>query len=208
MNLVIPLSKIDEEQRLVIGTGAAEELDRSKEIFDYASGKQAFQEWSDGMAKASNGLSKGNLRSMHRRDIAAGKIVDLGFDDDGKKVTVCAKVVDDQEWAKVLSGVYTGFSIGGGYAKRWPDPQVAGATRYTPAIREISLVDMPCIPSATVAELVKVDGSVVELPLVGAPPPTFGELVKAIPPTFGGLHKAQILGKPRSYSELKDSPRA
>ena len=58
---------------------------------------------------------------MHGR-VAAGKITDIAFDDEGKRILVAAQIVDDDEWRKVQEGVYTGFSQGGRYVKRWPDP--------------------------------------------------------------------------------------
>ena len=39
-----------------------------------------------------------------------------------KRIEICGKVVDDAEWQKVEEGVYTGFSQGGRYLKRWPIP--------------------------------------------------------------------------------------
>ena len=80
--------------------------------------------------------------------IAAGKLTDIAFDDDAKRITVAAKIVDDDEWRKVQEGVYTGFSQGGRYVKRWPDAD-SGLTRYTAEPHEISLVDLPCVPDAT-----------------------------------------------------------
>ena len=80
--------------------------------------------------------------------IAAGKLTDIAFDDDAKRITVVAKIVDDDEWRKVQEGVYTGFSQGGRYVKRWADPD-SGLTRYTAEPHEISLVDLPCVPDAT-----------------------------------------------------------
>ena len=80
--------------------------------------------------------------------IAAGKLTDIAFDDDAKRITVAAKIVDDDEWRKVQEGVYTGFSQGGRYVKRWPDPDT-GLVRYTAEPHEISLVDLPCVPDAT-----------------------------------------------------------
>jgi hypothetical protein len=54
--------------------------------------------------------------------VAAGKLVEIAFNDEARQVEICGKVVDDAEWAKVEEGVYTGFSQGGRYLKRWPDP--------------------------------------------------------------------------------------
>jgi hypothetical protein len=50
---------------------------------------------------------------------------------------------------RAWSGTYTGYSIGGDYANRWADPVIKGAVRYTPTLTEISLVDSPCLESAT-----------------------------------------------------------
>jgi hypothetical protein len=56
----------------------------------------------------------------------------------------------------VEEGVYTGFSQGGTYARRWTDE--GGAKRYTADPHEISLVDLPCLAEARF-EMVKADGS-------------------------------------------------
>jgi hypothetical protein len=48
--------------------------------------------------------------------------------------------------------------MGGKYLKRWRDSANPLLTRYTPKPSEVSLVDNPCIPTATF-ELIKEDGS-------------------------------------------------
>ncbi|HZU90092.1 MAG TPA: DUF6582 domain-containing protein, partial [Stellaceae bacterium] len=58
---------------------------------------------------------------------------------------------------------YTGFSIGGRYAKRWADPQDPQVHRYTAIPAEISIVDNPCNPEAFF-QLVKSDGRVENRP--------------------------------------------
>ena len=156
LELFLPLIKVDLDQRLVAGVATAEAPDRSGEIFDYASSKPYFETWSAEAAAASGGKSLGAVRAMHGR-IAAGKLTDIAFDDEAKRIVVSAKIVDDDEWEKVLEGVYTGFSQGGRYVKRWADPQT-GLVRYTAEPHEISLVDLPCLPGATF-EVVK-DGVV------------------------------------------------
>lgn len=185
LSLTIPLVKLDVERRLVIGRAAQEIPDKSREIMDYASAKPAFQEWSRGFEDASGGLSKGNLRVMHSRH-AAGKITDLQFNDAEMAVDIVAHVVDPVDWEKCLKGVYTGFSIGGGYAAKWQD---GGLTRYTPRIAEISLVDSPCMPTARFAELVKADGVVEQVELRGRQAMTFAEILAARPASFGELRK-------------------
>jgi hypothetical protein len=156
LDLFLALSKIDLDQRLIQGVATAEAPDRVGEICDYASTKPYFEAWSAEALKASGGKSLGAVRAMHGR-VAAGKLTDIAFDDEDKRILVSARIVDDDEWRKVQEGVYTGFSQGGRYVKRWPDPDT-GLTRYTAEPTEISLVDLPCLPGATF-EVVK-DGTV------------------------------------------------
>jgi len=151
--LFIPLAKADATQRLVSGF-LDETPDRAREVMDYETAKAAFQDWSAEMEKASGGKSLGNIRGQHS-NIAAGKLVELTFDDLTKTIGVVAKIVDDNEWQKVEEGVYTGFSPGGRYAKRWQDGEYK---RYTPLVRELSIVDIPCKPESTFT-MVKADGS-------------------------------------------------
>jgi hypothetical protein len=156
MNQVLfcPLRKADAKQRIVAGTAASEIPDRDHEVFDYESSKPHFIEWSENAKKASGGKSAGNVRGMHSM-IAAGKLTDIGFDDRGKSIYIEAKILDDGEWRKVENGVYTGFSIGGQYLRKWSD---GALRRYTAKPSEISLVDLPCNPSCGF-ELIKRDGS-------------------------------------------------
>jgi hypothetical protein len=156
-HLFIPITKVEVARRLVYGTIAEEVPDKSGEIMDYETAKPEFEAWSAEVAKASSGKSAGNLRAMHG-SVAAGKLDKIVFDDKEKRIATVAKVVDDTEWNKVLEGVYTGFSMGGKYKKRWRDPTRPDLTRYTPEPMEVSLVDNPCIPSATF-EVIKDDGT-------------------------------------------------
>jgi hypothetical protein len=157
LRLFIPITKVDAAKRLVYGIVAEEIPDKSNEIMDYASARPEFESWSAEIAKASDGKSVGNLRAMHGH-VAAGKLESIAFDDEARKIECCGKVVDDGEWNKVLEGVYTGFSMGGKYLRRWPDEENPQLTRYTPQPAEVSLVDNPCIPTATF-EIVKEDGT-------------------------------------------------
>jgi hypothetical protein len=157
LRLFIPITKVKVDQRLVYGTATAELPDRDGEICDYATTKPLYEKWSSDIEKASDGKSLGNVREMHGNS-AAGKLTSIAFDDPGKRIEVCAKVVDDAAWTKVLEGVYTGFSQGGRYVKRWRD-EGAGLMRYTAEPVEISLVDLPCLPDATF-DIIKADGVV------------------------------------------------
>lgn len=155
MSIYAPLVKVDTEKREVYGYAAIEEPDESGEIMDYETSKPFFQKWSAGAHKRSGGKSLGNVREMHE-SAAAGKIIHIEFDDTRKAVYVGAKIADDAAWRKVLEGVYTGYSIGGKYMRKWLDAGLR-KIRYTANPYEISIVDAPCVPGA-VFEIVKADG--------------------------------------------------
>jgi hypothetical protein len=154
LNLFIPITKVDVAQRLVYGIATAEKVDRSGEVCDYATTKPYYEKWSSDFHKASGGKSLGNLRAMHGK-VAAGKLTTINFNDEAKQIEICSKVVDDNEWNKVEQGIYTGFSQGGAYVKRWKDGDVQ---KYTADPSEISLVDLPCLADATF-EMIKADGA-------------------------------------------------
>jgi hypothetical protein len=157
LKLFVPIVKIDAAKRLVYGVVTAEAPDALGEVCDYASTKPHYQKWSQKFAAATDGKSFGNLRAMHGA-VAAGKLVDIAFNDDARRIEICGKVVDDAEWQKVEEGVYTGFSQGGRYVRRWTDPEDPTLMRYTAEPTEVSLVDHPCLPDATFA-VIKADGS-------------------------------------------------
>jgi hypothetical protein len=208
-DFIIPLSKIDEAQRLVYGRAVQEVVDRTNEIIDYATAKPAFEKWSKGFEEATGGLSRGNLRVMHDPKKVAGKVIDLTFNDADKAIDVVAKVVDDQEWKKVLEGVFTGFSVGGGYGRKWKDEET-GATRYTPVVTELSLVDNPCIPTARITlakniDFIRTDGTVEELRLTGRAR-TFEEVLAARPRSYdevlAGGDPTSAPSGPRTFEEV------
>ena len=154
------LTKVDEEKREVWGRATQEVVDKANEIFDYASSKPFFERWSEGFAKDTDGRSLGNIRSMHSK-VAAGKVIHIDFNDAEKAIDIGTKIIDNNEWEKVMEGVHTGFSIGGSYEKRWTDT-ASGATRFTAKPAEISLVDSPCVPTAKFFDVVKADGTTVQ----------------------------------------------
>lgn len=156
-NLYFSLTKVDEAQRTVEGIATAEIPDKSGEVCDYESTKPYYQKWSDGIKKASGGKSLGNVRAMHG-GVAAGKIIDITFDDVKKAISIVAKIIDDAEWKKCAEGVYTGFSQGGDYIKKWRDGEF---TRYTANPCEVSIVDNPCLAAAGFS-FVKADGLIEE----------------------------------------------
>jgi hypothetical protein len=90
---------------MVHGVVTAEQPDRSGEICDYESTKPYFEAWSQQASDVTKGKSLGAVRAMHGA-VAAGKLTDIAFDDSNKRILVAAKIVDDDEWNKVLEGVY------------------------------------------------------------------------------------------------------
>jgi hypothetical protein len=155
---VFRLSKVDELTQTVSGVITDETPDKSNEICDYESSKPYYKKWSDEFAKATGGQSLGNVREMHKLQ-AAGKLVELNFDDANKTISGTAKVVDPDAWNKCKEGVYTGFSHGGAYVGEMK--KEGQYKRYTAQPSEVSLVDNPANPNAHFT-FVKADGTVEE----------------------------------------------
>lgn len=148
-SIYAPISKYEEQPDgtlMVFGRATQEVVDSAQEIMDYESSAPFFQRRSQENSDRSNGQNLMPLRSMHQ-PIAAGKVVQLDYVDAEKAIDIASLVVDEQEIKKVTNGVYTGFSVGGRYARKWPDPSGKGM-RYTADPREISLVDAPAVPTA------------------------------------------------------------
>lgn len=144
--IFIPIRKVDAEQRLVYGVLAAETPDLMNEILAYDASKAAFETWAGNAEKVSGGKSMGNLRVMHNPKVA-GKFTQVECNDELKQIEVVAKVEADDEWKLVETGCYTGFSIGAKAAWKKKDGDL---TRYAvKTMVEGSLVDLPCIPTAT-----------------------------------------------------------
>ncbi|WP_217918144.1 DUF6582 domain-containing protein, partial [Burkholderia pseudomallei] len=111
---------------------------------------------------------------------------------------------------KVLEGVYTGFSIGGDYVKRWADAELS-ARRFTANPCEISLVDLPCVPTASFFSIEKADGSVMQKAFkpAAAPVPvtadTFSDEVAALAKA-GDLSLDEMLEAIRKAKDDKKKP--
>jgi hypothetical protein len=159
MRIFAQITKVDVAKREVWGRATQEVVDKAGEIFDYESSKPHFKAWSEGFAKDTDGKSLGNIRSMHGK-VAAGKVINIDFNDAEKAIDIGTKIIDDNEWEKVQEGVHTGFSIGGSYEKKWADPENKAVMRFTANPVEISLVDSPCVPTAKFFDVVKADGVV------------------------------------------------
>ena len=148
----IPISKIDEEQRIVTGIATTEALDSQGDIVDYDASKKAFADW--------QGI--GNIREMHE-PVAIGKAIDVQFDDAKKQVIVSAKISESSDgentWTKIKEGVLSAYSIGGRIFEVTKDKAVEGADRIIDyALTELSLVDNPANPEAQLVMVKSVDG--------------------------------------------------
>jgi hypothetical protein len=205
LSVFLPITKVDAVNRTVYGKFTEEQGDRSGEIMDYGSSKPLFQKWSEDMYGASGGKNYGNIRAMHK-NIAAGLVCQpLDFDDHGRVIGGLARIIDDDEWRKVEEGVYTGFSVGGRYVKRWTDRDNPKLIRYTAEPSEVSLVDLPCVPGATF-QFVKMDGAFEDrafksaAPALTDPPDDSlkkGEIQPKDPPV--GTHRPEHADKTGSY---------
>jgi hypothetical protein len=148
----------------VEGILAGEEPDFEGEILDYKSSKANFQAWNAKAAQLTGGKSVGNLRGQHNSKIAAGLFVDMQYDDKALSIPCVAKVIDPVECDKVREGVYTSFSVGAHYARKWKDGKY---TRWTADPFEGSLVDFGAIPMTRGFTYRAADGKEEERPFDG-----------------------------------------
>lgn len=158
LHITIPITKVDEEQRMVYGYATVEELDSHGEIITYEASKKAFSNWI------------GNIREMHQ-DIAVGKALDIEFDDEAKGVWIGAKISESTDgenaWTKVKEGVLAGFSIGGRVNDaNMQQMMIDGKKKMINVITdydlgETSLVDNPAVASATFQIIKSRDGGLV-----------------------------------------------
>lgn len=132
MNLFIPFTKSDDEQRMVYGYASTEALDSQGEIVAREAIIDALPDY----------MRFGNIREMHQPS-AVGKAQEATVDEKGLFIGV--KVVDDTAWQKVKEAVYNGFSIGGKIVTKIDD------TITKLRLTEISLVDRPANPEAVFA---------------------------------------------------------
>jgi hypothetical protein len=145
------------------GCMASSRKDRQGEILDYDAAKAQFAEWSRAIQQGTGGRSLGNVRESHNGQVV-GKLTDITFDDARRMIWVKGQVIDKETREKLEAGLYSGLSIGGDYLARRPGP--AGLV-YVPRLSEVSLVDYPANPDATLT-IIKRDGSTVKQPCRGS----------------------------------------
>lgn len=163
----IPFWKIDEAKREVYGLVTAQIPDKEDEVCDYPSTLPYYKAVAEEMGKATDGANIMPLREMHQLS-AVGKGTQLVGHDDTKEILMGFKVVDDNAWKKVVERVYTGFSQGGDYVRKWIQD---GMQYYTAKPSEVSLVDNPCLGAARF--VIKADGTM-QLQKIGGADSTVG----------------------------------
>ena len=138
MRLFADLSKVEEQDDgslKVFGVASSGARDEAGEIVSPEAMKAALPGY----------LAFGAIREMHQPS-AAGTALEVNVDDDGF-TRLTAHIVDPIAVAKVKAGVYKGLSIGGKVLQRDPkDPTTITALK----LMEISLVDRPCNPEASI----------------------------------------------------------
>ena len=159
LRLSMPISKIDQERRIVSGFATLDNLDKQNDIVTSDASIKAFAAF------------KGNIREMHQPS-AVGKMVsfkeDKYFDPESKKfysgVFVSAYVSKGAQntWEKVLDGTLSAFSIGG-IMNKWDDGFDEEVSKPIRIIKEydlfeLSLVDSPANQFASVVSIEKVNG--------------------------------------------------
>jgi hypothetical protein len=130
--LYAPITKIDLEKQEVYGYASTPKRDQQGEIIKLEAVRDALPSYMEAPA----------VREMHLNSAVGTGIEGVV---DTKGLWFGAKIVDPVAWAKVRTGVYRGFSIGGRVTSRDPDDRtvVTGID-----LAEISLVDRPCNPEA------------------------------------------------------------
>lgn len=135
----IPLSKVDDDQRMVYGYASTPDLDSDGEVIKVEALERALPEY----------MKFPTIREMHQPK-AVGTTKSAEIRENG--LYIGAKVVSDEAWKLVKEGVYRGFSIGGSVVQRIKN------TITDLSLSEISLVDVPANKAAMI-EVWKRDSS-------------------------------------------------
>jgi len=150
------------EQRVVVGYASSERIDGQNDIVDSEALQQALDDY----------MQWANLREMHQPK-AVGKVLQatpvkgkIRLSDGTVLVNplrIIAKIVDEDAWQKVKSGILKGFSIGGkvlnSVTQKVNGKDVRRITGLS--LNEISLVDRPANPDARIV-MMKRDSSMTQ----------------------------------------------
>lgn len=156
MHLSMSFEKVDKQKRTVSGWATIDSEDTQGDIVTAEASAKAF-------AKA-----RGNLREMHRKDEAVGRIVNFREEElmiDGnlhKGIFVTARVSEGapNTWLKVLDGTLSGFSIAGKVNEMTNEISKKSGNKIQKVLdydlTELSLVDNPAHPHADITNIEKV----------------------------------------------------
>jgi len=168
LRMGMDFSKVDKKRRMVYGWATLDNVDTENEVVTAEASADAFAR------------SRGNLREMHTKDSAVGRIVSFKEDTfrapDGNVyngIFVKVRVSEGAEdtWKKVLDGTLNGFSIGGSILEsekvlsKDGSTNIQRITKYD--LTELSLVDNPGNQYSDITNVFKLrksaDGSVTAL---------------------------------------------
>lgn len=127
----LPITKIDEEERMVYGWASTPDLDSDGEVIKAEALEKALP----------NYLKFPTLREMHQPKVA-GTVKNAEATKKG--LYIGAYVVNNDAWELVKAGAYKAFSIGGNVKKK------VGNMIQELDLVEISLVDVPANPAAVI----------------------------------------------------------
>jgi hypothetical protein len=157
VKLSMPIMKVDKDRRTVHGFATLDNLDRQDDIVP-----------ADASMKAFKGF-RGNLREMHDKHKAVGKVVSFKEDKyydpetsafyNGVMVSAYVSKGAEDTWQKVLDGTLRGFSIGGSI-KEFEDTYDENLGKSIRIVKdyelyELSLVDSPANQYANVISIEK-----------------------------------------------------
>jgi phage head maturation protease/predicted nucleic acid-binding Zn-ribbon protein len=140
----VEFSKINKQKRLISGWATIDNVDTENDVVTAEASVDAFNR------------ARGNLREMHKKDSAVGRIVSFKQKEfqapDGKTyngIFVTARISEGAEntWLKVLDGTLSGFSIGGEIVEaeetfnKDSGDKIRKVTKYD--LNELSVVDNP-----------------------------------------------------------------
>ena len=165
LHLGMEFAKVDKKRRMVAGWATVDNVDTENDIVTAEASMDAFAR------------SRRNLREMHKKDSAVGRIVsdkqDTFTAPDGNTyngIFVKVRVSEGAEdtWKKVLDGTLNGFSIGGNIIEaeeefnKTTGEKIRKVTKYD--LTELSLVDNPGNQYSDITNVFKIrksaDGSV------------------------------------------------
>jgi hypothetical protein len=129
----------DDGSLLVYGKATGSDLDLDEQRCDAAWLSTAMPEWF---------RTAGNVREQHDAKRAVGKAIEHEATTDGSHM-IRARIVDPIAKAKVEAGILTGFSIGIKSPRIAKSADAKNGMIVGGQVVEVSLVDRPCLPTAT-----------------------------------------------------------